>query len=239
MGLASGPGCEGTVSISPMIYPEVPGFSTYSPVDTADGDASAVADPSGSPVAHGTRPDPAQPVLYGEEDIRNAERAARQKGLRDGAAQARAEFEVAIRNEREAVGVAIREFARDRDIYFHNVEGEVVSLALAIVRKILKREAQVDPMLLSGMVRVALERIGASQSLRLRVHPSQVARWREYLDADQDFSPVPELSGDVTLEPNACHVETDMGITELNLETQLKEIEVGLFDLLAQRPSPK
>jgi flagellar biosynthesis/type III secretory pathway protein FliH len=34
-------------------------------------------------------------------------------------------------------------------------------------------------------------------------------------------------------------LETELGITDLSLETQLKEIEQGLFDLLAQRPGAK
>ena len=33
-----------------------------------------------------------------------------------------------------------------------------------------------------------------------------------------------------------CILETELGSTELGLESQLKEIETGLFDLLAQRP---
>jgi flagellar assembly protein FliH len=235
------PASEAGMSISPMIYPAVPGWvPRETPETPQDIDATGTSErePEERPASE-AKPNPTQPVLYGEEDLRNAERAARQKGWQDGHAQAKAEFDSAIAQEREAVGAAIREFARDREVYFHNVEGEVVSLALAIVRKILKREAHVDPMLLSGMVRVALERIGATQSLRLRVHPSQIETWRAYLDSNKDFSPVPELSGDGSLEPNACHIETDLGTTELNLETQLKEIEVGLFDLLAQRPKPK
>ena len=46
-------------------------------------------------------------------------------------------------------------------------------------------------------------------------------------------------SGDAALEPNQCELETELGVTDLNLETQLKEIEQGLFDLLAQRPAPR
>ena len=51
------------------------------------------------------------------------------------------------------------QFTRDRASYFQKVEGEVVQLALGIARKILHREAQLDPLLLAGIVRVALEKI--------------------------------------------------------------------------------
>ena len=42
--------------------------------------------------------------------------------------------------------------------------------------------------------------------------------------------------GDATLGPGHCILETELGSTDLTLESQLKEIEQGFFDLLAQRP---
>ena len=47
-------------------------------------------------------------------------------------------------------------FAEERDRYLHAVEQEVVRLALAVAARILRREAQMDPLLLTGAVRVAL-----------------------------------------------------------------------------------
>jgi flagellar assembly protein FliH len=224
------------MSVSPMIYPAVSGWSPGAAPVT--GDALAASQQEGNaepPRAAGE----VSARMFLEEDIRQAEQVGRQKGIQEAFAQAKLEFDSALAGERESIGAALREFSKDQGVYFHNVEGEVVSLALAIVRKILKREAQVDPMLLSGMVRVALERIGAAQTIRMRVHPSHISAWRAYFESQKDMALIPELSGDSSLGTNACELETEMGTTELNLETQLKEIEVGLFDLLAQRPAPK
>jgi flagellar assembly protein FliH len=231
------------MSVSPMVYPAVAGWAVPRPPSTVDDFASPSAGgkpaPASSAPAPAAKPPEPPARVFLESDIRAAEAAGRQKGFQEGQAESKAEADALIAKEREAIGGALREFAHDREVYFHNVEGEVVSLALAIVRKILKREAQVDPMLLAGMVRVALERVGAAQNIRMRVHPSQIPAWREYFESAADIAQKPELSGDGSLDPNACELETEMGTTELNLETQLKEIEVGLFDLLAQRPSPK
>jgi flagellar assembly protein FliH len=163
---------------------------------------------------------------------------ATHEGIERGKSLALAELEVVRTKEREEIAKALREFGYSRDQYFHQVEGEVVALALAIVRKILHREAQVEPMLLSGLVRVALEKMAATHSVRMRVHPSQIALWTQYFADHPEMRRRPELSGDSSLEPNCCQIETEMGVTDLNLETQLKEIEQGLFDLLAQRPDP-
>jgi flagellar assembly protein FliH len=174
-----------------------------------------------------------------EEKIHARLKESWEQGFREGMARGKAESEAAITQQRDAISSALKEFAHQRDAYFHQVEGEVVALALAIVRKILRREAQIDPLLLSGLVRVALEKTAMSQRARLRVNPSQIPVWQSYFSQLSDLPLLPELSGDASLEQHQCQLETELGVTEINLETQLKEIEQGLFDLLAQRPAPR
>ncbi len=73
-------------------------------------------------------------------------------------------------------------------------------------------------------------------AVRLRVHPDQIHAWQEFFSQQPDLRSLPELMGDATLGPGRCVLETELGSTDLTLETQLKEIEQGFFDLLAQRP---
>jgi len=171
-----------------------------------------------------------------EEQIRAREARARKEGREEGAAQGRAELEKKLAGEQQALVQAVRDFARERETYFQRVEAEVVSLALAVARKILHREAQVDPVLLAGVVRVGLDNVAAGTRVRLRVNPEQIQAWQNFFSQQPDLQSLPELMGDATLGPGHCMLETDLGSTDLTLDTQLKEIEQGFFDLLAQRP---
>ena len=45
-----------------------------------------------------------------------------------------------------------------------------------------------------------------------------------------------EVKADPSVEAHNCILETELGTTQLGLDAQLKEIEQGFFDLLAQRP---
>lgn len=223
--------------ISPFVYRPAPGRDAGTAAKPAGQESRTPAEdpPAMEAGFSGTPPDGG----HTEEEIQARELQAWERGVREGEARARAAAEAALAQLRDAVAAAVREFVRNRETYFHNVEGEVVALCLAIVRKILRREAQVDPLLLAGLVRVALEKMALQQNVRLRVHPSQVADWREYFAQQKDLPQAPELQGDAALEPNHCELETELGVTDLNFETQLKEIEQGLFDLLAQRPAPR
>jgi flagellar assembly protein FliH len=174
-----------------------------------------------------------------QPSVEQREQECRKRGFEEGKAAARAEFEQGLAKLREEIGKTVRDFAAERDSYFHRVEQEVVRLALAIVRKILHRESQMDPLLLTGVLRVALEKVGANTTTRLRANPADIRIWRDYFDQAQENYLAPELVGDPDLEPSRCILETDLGTTEIGLETQLKEIEQGFLDLLAQRPGPR
>jgi flagellar assembly protein FliH len=109
-------------------------------------------------------------------------------------------------------------------------------LALAIARKILHREAQIDPLLLTGMVHVALDKIEGGTHIRLRAHPEDVHFWRAHFAARTDGAAAPELVGDAQLNRGECALETEMGNTLVSLDAHLKEIEQGFLDLLELRP---
>jgi flagellar assembly protein FliH len=159
-----------------------------------------------------------------------------ERGLQEGESRTRVAFEKQLASMRAAAVKALEGFKAQREEYFARVEPEIVQLSLAMARKILHREAQIDPLLLAGMVRVALEKIDAQTRVRLRAHPADVQMWKEYFAQHGALQPGPELVGDGSLQHGECALETEMGSTQISLDTQLKEIEQGFFDLLEQRP---
>ncbi len=164
---------------------------------------------------------------------------ARELGRQQGERESRAKFEEQLAHQRAAVARALTDFARERAAYYQKIEAEAVQLALSIARKVLHREAQVDPLLLMGMVRVAMERIEGATGVTLAVHPQQGAGWRGYLAAHMDAGRAPEIVEDPAMALEQCELRTSMGTSGLGLEVQLKEIEQGLTDLLAARPQAK
>jgi flagellar assembly protein FliH len=145
------------------------------------------------------------------------------------------ELEANIAEERRAVVKTCAEFARERARYFAGVEAEVVKLALAIAARVLQREAKLDPLLLSGVVRVALEKVAEDSAMVLRVPVAAIAKWREVFAASPEGSL--QVIGDERLAAGECVLETNVGKVELGVRVQLEEIERGFFDLMEQRPA--
>jgi len=164
------------------------------------------------------------------------ESQGRAQGHQEGLAEARRIYEEQLARERAGLAAALAQFTRDRAAYFQRIEAEVIQLALSIARKILHREAQMDPLLLAGIVRVALEKIDGATGIVLRVHPQNAADWRRYLATHLAPSDMPEIVEDPGQPADRCTLETVMGTAVVGLEVQLKEIEQGFMDLLAARP---
>jgi flagellar assembly protein FliH len=150
----------------------------------------------------------------------------------------RAEYEARSVKEAARVSQALELFINERKSYFSRVESEVVHLALAIAAKILHREAQVDPLLVAALVRVAVDKLHDGSNVSVRTTPANAAKWRDYLATPMNGSTIAIIE-DAQLGPDDCILETDLGSANFSIDAQLKEVEQGFFDLLAQRPSIK
>lgn len=208
--------------------------------------SSSAAAPARAPESQDSKPAPfpyaeAEP-MNSDPSVPSAERnrlqqaEALEQGRQQGIQQVQAEFQAALQSERDRIARALDQFSIERQNYYRRIESEVVQLALGIARKILHREAQVDPHALAGIVRVTLDKLDAGTQVTLHVHPKEIADWRHYFACQTEGAPAPEVREDAALAPGECRIETSMGTTEVGFESQLKEIETGLLDLLAERP---
>src|SRR5271168_1709946 len=104
--------------------------------------------------------------------------AAQQKARSERQAELELAFEERLAGEQTAISLLSAQFAQDRSRYFAAVEMEVVKLALAISARILHREAKMEPLLLAGAVRVALERIQGNGETFLHVPEADLEIWK-------------------------------------------------------------
>jgi flagellar assembly protein FliH len=169
----------------------------------------------------------------GEETHRSFE-SGREKGRQEGRqaereAQAAALGAAEERRKRQ-IAELVEKFAQARDRYLRAVEHEVVKLALAIAARILRREAQMDPLLLTGAVRVALGQLSGLTDVTLRVPAEELDLWTEAMALLPNLAVKPTVIAGEGMRLGDCEVETRMGTVDLGVRAQLSEIERGFFD---------
>ena len=135
---------------------------------------------------------------------------------------------------KEQLGALIQRFAAERERYLHEVEHEVVELALAVAARVLRRESQMDPLLLTGAVRVALGQLSKTTKVRLQVPVSELDLWTDAIAHIPNLALKPDVIAGEGLHAGDCLIETEMGSVDLGIRAQLGEIESGFFD----RPRP-
>lgn len=161
--------------------------------------------------------------------------AARNEAREQGRADERSERADRIAAASRRLSSTLDTFAAERDRYLVQVEKEVVQLALAIAARILHREAQMDPLLLAGAVRVALGQLAETTEIRLLVPAQDQELWSEMLRLMPNLPVRPELVPDGAMATGECRLETQVGNIDLGMRSQLAEIERGFFDLLEKR----
>ena len=164
------------------------------------------------------------------EETRKSFAAGRERG-RQEAIEAAREAQTAKAERRQLqLGELAKKFAGERDRYLQAVEQEVVKLSLAVAARILRREAQMDPLLLTGAVRVALGQLARSSEVRLRVPAGEVDMWTETIRLVPHLTMKPEVVAEEGMHLGDCVVESKVGTVDLGIRSQLGEIERGFFD---------
>ena len=107
-------------------------------------------------------------------------------------------------------------------------ENQIVELALAVARRVVHREVSLDRNLMIAIVRVALDRLGESAHVTVRLHPEEfeatgATRVAEFAGSDITFVP------DARVGRGGCRVESEMGMLDAGVDAQIQEIARALL----------
>jgi flagellar assembly protein FliH len=179
-----------------------------------------------------------------QADAQAREEAARQQGQqagyqaghRDGQAEATRRHAAELEQIAARAAASVEEVLATRRRMRHQLEEDLVALAVSIARRVLNRELQVDPEALWGIVRAVIDKLDTREIHRLRVAPGDAPVIQARLGGTNLPERV-ELAVDSTLERGGLIFETARGELDASVDTQLEEIERGLTDVV-RRSAP-
>jgi flagellar assembly protein FliH len=172
----------------------------------------------------------AQLQQQGEQRVREAQAA----GMREGEAAGRARAMSEVQPVLERLARSIEEIGGLRARLRAEAEADLVQLALAIARRILRREMAVDPDALRGLILGAMARLQGQEIARVWIHPSHAAALTNCLRQNLNAERI-EVISDPSREPGSVIFETPRGNLDAGVESQLQEIERGLADRLRKQ----
>jgi len=172
-------------------------------------------------------PDPSVPP---PTDLRDAEDAAREKGLTEGIRAAEDSYRVKLARL-QSLSSALQE---ERAQFFTRVEPELVRLAIAIAEKVIGRELELRPDTVVEIVRNAMKRLRERESLRVSLNPrdvDQVKQARDDLVSAVDGVRKLEIIEDRRVD-GGCVIESPNGTLDARITTQIDEITNALTNAI-------
>ena len=131
------------------------------------------------------------------------------------------------------LGTAIQELIRQQQLLRERMADRVCVLAVAIAKKIICRVGDREPDIVVDQVRIALDKVGPDPLLTIRVHPHDA----EYLAARKDMILQSldhidrvVITGDHSMSPGGCVIETDRELIDASIESQLELVELAIKD---------
>jgi flagellar biosynthesis/type III secretory pathway protein FliH len=234
MGSAVQTGAPGQVEV--FEYPAGPeepssAWSGWTGTEEADDPVEPANAAAGEATASGARAEFDRNLA---EETRRSFEAGRERGRQEGRqAECEAQAATLAAGDQQRVRQAtemIESFAQERDRYLQSIEHEVVELALAVAARILRREAQMDPLLLTGAVRVALGQLSGSTQVKLLVPADELDLWTESIALLPNLALKPIVLAGEGMRLGDCRIETSLGSVDLGIRAQLGEIARGFFD---------
>jgi len=155
-----------------------------------------------------------------------------EQGKKAGHQQALNEHRAHFQQALQSLTNAMLEVERHRAELEASALAEVVRLAIAIARRVTKRQGILDPQVLTANLHEAMKLVVARTDLRIAIHPSQ----RKTLDAalPQLELQWPQLNHvrvveDAAIAPGGCRVFSENGSIDADLQTQLDRVAAELL----------
>jgi flagellar assembly protein FliH len=127
------------------------------------------------------------------------------------------------------LGETIDELAGLRRQILQHSEQQLVQLALALARRIVRRELVADEELLGALARVALERLGEARPATIRLNPEDFAR-STVGRLEQWAAAHVSVVSDPSVNRGGCLVESPFGFIDASIEAQLQELAGALLE---------
>jgi flagellar assembly protein FliH len=166
--------------------------------------------------------------------------AAMEEGYRHGYEQGNADARrEAIEQVAEQTGLAIEALARaaatmeaSRADLESAALADVVKLAIAIARRVTKRQGMIEPAVLAENLREAVKQLIRRDDIRIAIHPDQRATLDDMLARLKLEWPQMEgveIVQDQSISPGGCRVTGGQGEIDATLQTQLDRIAADLI----------
>jgi flagellar assembly protein FliH len=190
-----------------------------------------LSDPKAKPaatVALWTVPDmdgqPAQQRMATVGGLADLQAEAHKEAFEQGLAEGRQAGHAEIKAQVDRLAGMFYDLAKPFEALDAEVERELLTLAMALARQIVRRELKADPTQIIGIIREAIAALPvATRDVRVHLHPEDAAVVKQHL-APTENERAWTIIEDPVMARGGCQITTNTSRIDARLETRLGSI---------------
>lgn len=160
-------------------------------------------------------------VSRAQEEAGEIRDAAAQEGYKAGLEQ--------VKEDIQQIKNALVDFSKAKQEVFEYIAPDILEISIDIARKIVKKEIEQDPQIVLDSILEVLKTISRDETkVIIRVNPSQVTLTKENIPeiiSSIGLDIKTNVIGDDTISTGGCIIQTNNGIVDATVETQLEIIK--------------
>lgn len=161
-----------------------------------------------------------------EEIQRQAHQEGLQAGYKEGLEKGRAQ----IKSQVERLGKIMSYLQAPIEALDDKVEEELVALAIAVARQVIRRELKTDPGQIVAAVREAVGALPlATRQVRIHLHPEDASLVREAIPPPTQGEQTWQITDDPSLQRGDCKIWSDTSQVDATVEKRLASIAAAIF----------
>ncbi|MBC7075222.1 MAG: hypothetical protein H5T98_03975 [Syntrophomonadaceae bacterium] len=172
------------------------------------------------------------------EEAEKIKGKAKEEGYSEGVKAAREEAEAErqlVLQERRDI---LEEARKTKVAMMRSSEADIVSLAVAIAKKVIATELSINPEIIVNVLQEALDFIDHPKNVTVYVNPQDLEELLEALQSDA-FSRIGsgsvsmDVRADKRISPGGCIVESETGAVDARLECRMAGVEKAVKEVAA------
>jgi flagellar assembly protein FliH len=135
----------------------------------------------------------------------------------------------------ESFQKVINELLAVRAGFYDQAESEMIDLVITVAKTVISQELEANPSLVQKVVLSAVEQLRVRERMTIRVNPADFAEAEKTVpELSKEIEDIEKLSfkSDPLITRGGCLVETNIGMIDARLETQLEAIRQSFKDAM-------
>lgn len=160
-------------------------------------------------------------ISRAQEEAGTIKENAAKEGYKEGLEQAQKDI--------QEVRFAVEHFLKAKQEVFEYIAPDILEISVDIARKIVKKEIEQDPEIILGNILDVLKTISKDETkINIKVNPSQLTLAKENIPeiiSTLGLDARINVIADIAIEVGSCIVQTNNGIVDATIDTQLEIIK--------------